>query len=58
MTAAGYVLLIVAGGPPAMLVPLLVARRLVEQHADGTATAIRRATPAADHPTSGMELVR
>lgn len=49
-----YLLLILAGGPASMLVPLLVARALVEQHADSTATAIRRATgtPAPADPTT------
>jgi hypothetical protein len=43
----GYLLLILAGGPASMLVPLLLARRLVEGHADSTAAAIRRTTGTA-----------
>ncbi|WFE44996.1 hypothetical protein [Verrucosispora sp. WMMD1129] len=42
MTATQYVLLIVAGGTGTPLAVFLVARRLVEGHADSTAAAIRR----------------
>lgn len=45
-----YVLLILAGGPAAMLLPLLVARHLVERHAHAHHAAARRA--AAEHQTA------
>lgn len=41
MSALGYAALIVGGGVASMVGPLLVARHLVEGHADRTAAAIR-----------------
>jgi hypothetical protein len=41
MSAAGTVALILLGGPVAMGAPILVARALVESHADRSAAAIR-----------------
>lgn len=49
-----YVLLILAGGTGAGLLPFVVARHLVGQHADRTAAAIRRQSA----PARSRELVR
>lgn len=37
-----YLLLILLGGPAAMLLPFLVARHLVERHANTAAAVIRQ----------------
>lgn len=41
-TAAVALVAVLLGGPAVMLAPFLVARRLVERHADATAAAVRR----------------
>ncbi|GIJ10715.1 hypothetical protein ACFFMR_18795 [Micromonospora andamanensis] len=52
-----YVLLIVAGGTATPLAAIAIARRLVEGHADATATAIRRQA-ARQTPARSRELAR
>ncbi|MFI7426082.1 hypothetical protein ACIBPB_03770 [Micromonospora sp. NPDC049836] len=50
-TAAVALLAVLLGGPAVMLTPFWLARLTAEQHADGTAAAIRREhTRAADRP--------
>lgn len=57
MTVTQYVLLIVAGGTGTPLAVLLIARRLVEGHADSMAAAIRRQA-AQQTPARSKELTR